>query len=99
MEYRRVPAVPGGDSFLGEKGPTEGSLILAVLPYVIMIILLPIGSFFFTKSYVFEDILNYGDTTANVYAAICAVVVLHVLLAMFIYKAFKESPVRGLKQD
>ncbi|KAG0693730.1 Vacuolar ATPase assembly integral membrane protein VMA21 [Chionoecetes opilio] len=81
------------------KGPTEGLLMATVLPYVLMIILLPIGSFFFTKSYIFEDLLSYNDTTANVYAAISAVVILHALLALFIYKAFKEFPAKGSKQD
>ncbi|XP_042231525.1 vacuolar ATPase assembly integral membrane protein vma21-like [Homarus americanus] len=99
MEYKTISSVPGGDSFLGDKGPTDGSLMAAVLPYVIMIIVLPIGSFFFTKAYVFEDLLSYSETTSNVYGAICAVVILHILLALFIFKAFKESPVKGSKQD
>ncbi|XP_053653797.1 vacuolar ATPase assembly integral membrane protein vma21-like [Cherax quadricarinatus] len=99
MEYRPLSSVPGGDSFLGDKGPTEGSLMAAVLPYVIMIILLPIGSFFFSKSIIFEDLLSYSETTASVYGAICSVIILHILLALFILKAFKESPVKGSKQD
>lgn len=99
MDYKTVSSIPGGDSFLGDKGPTEGLLIAAVLPYVLMIILLPIGSFFFTKSFIFEDLLSYSDTTANVYAAIFSVILLHALLALFIIKAFKEYPVKGSKQD
>nr|XP_027237760.1 vacuolar ATPase assembly integral membrane protein VMA21 homolog [Penaeus vannamei] len=94
-----VTSVPGGDSFLGDSGPVEGSLLAAVLPYVIMIVLLPIGSFFFVKNFILEDILAYDDTTANVYSAVCAVVLLHILLALFIFKAFKDSPVKGSKQD
>ncbi|XP_045123531.1 vacuolar ATPase assembly integral membrane protein vma21-like [Portunus trituberculatus] len=99
MAGKTVTTIPGGDSFLGDKGPTEGLLIAAVLPYVLMIILLPIGSFFFTKSFVFQEILDYSDTTANVYAAISSVILLHVLLALFIIKAFKEYPAKGVKQD
>ncbi|KAK7069329.1 vacuolar ATPase assembly integral membrane protein vma21 [Halocaridina rubra] len=91
--------IPGGDSFLGDQGPTEGVLLTAVLPYVLMIVLLPIGSFFFTKTIIFQDILDYNETTANVYSAVCAVVILHILLALFIYKAFRESTTKGPKQD
>ncbi|XP_050695227.1 vacuolar ATPase assembly integral membrane protein VMA21-like [Eriocheir sinensis] len=99
MEHRTVSSIPGGDSFLGDQGPTEASLIAAVLPYVLMIILLPIGGFFFTKSFIFEDLLSYSDTTANVYAAITSVILLHALLALFIVKAFRGYPVKGSKQD
>lgn len=94
-----VSSIPGGDSFLGDQGPTEGLLLTAVLPYVVMIVLLPIASFFFSKSFIFQDILSYNETTSNVYSAICAVVILHILLALFILKAFKETPVKGAKQD
>ena len=47
----------------------------------------------------FPEMLNYSDTTANVYAAISSVILLHVLLALFIIKAFKEYPAKGVKQD
>lgn len=99
MDYKTVSSVPGGNSFLGDNGPTEGSLLAAVLPYVIMIVFLPIGSFFFTKSIIFEDLLSYSETTANVYGAIFSVILLHILLALFILKAFQESSVKGSKQD
>jgi len=94
-----LKTIPGGNSFLGETGPTEGSLFATVLPYVLMIILLPIGSFFLAKKAIFEDIFGHTDTSANVYSAVCSVILLHILLAAFIYKAFTESQTKQGKQD
>ena len=47
----------------------------------------------------FADILGYNDNSANVYGAVCSVIVLHILLGAFIYKAFVDSRSKEVKQD
>ncbi|KAB7499560.1 hypothetical protein Anas_09887, partial [Armadillidium nasatum] len=73
----QLKTIPGGTSFLGDDGPTEGYLFASVLPYVLMIILLPIGSFFIAKKTIFQDIFGYSDTSANVYSALLFIKLLH----------------------
>ncbi|XP_076047809.1 vacuolar ATPase assembly integral membrane protein VMA21 homolog [Oratosquilla oratoria] len=94
-----LTSIPGGDSFLGERGPTEESLLFTVLPYVLMIIIFPLTAFFISKTFVFQDILGYSETSANVGSAIFSIVLLHILLVIFIYKAYTDTQKKGEKQD
>ena len=54
---------------------------------------------FFYQLFCISDILGYADTSANVYSAACAIIVLHILLALFILKAFRDSQPKSGKQD
>ncbi len=68
------------------------STFLSVLYYSGLILVLPIAAFFTTKSVVLETFLGYdSDVTCNVISAVVAVVVLHVALGVFIYKAYFEG--------
>lgn len=82
-----------------DTGPSESSVLLAVLPLVLLIILLPLVSFFICRSYIFVGILGLGEVLANVWAAAVAVLLLHILLGVFVYKAVNSSAPSPKKQD
>lgn len=51
---------------------------------------------------IFADIFGLSNVTANISAALCAVVMLHVALGMYIFKAYSkptEVPEKPAKQD
>ncbi|EHB11146.1 Vacuolar ATPase assembly integral membrane protein VMA21 [Heterocephalus glaber] len=54
-------------------------------------ITVPIGLYFTTKSYIFEGALGMSTRDSYFYAAIVAVVAVHVVLAVFVYVAWNEG--------
>jgi len=72
-----------------------------VLFYSVLILLLPIGSFFSTKLLVFEWFLGQESSVmSNITSAVVAVVVLHLALGLFIYKAyFDGGGKKAIKSD
>lgn len=63
-----------------------------VLFYSVLILLLPLSSFFATKSILFEWALGQQATIGtNIVAAVVAVIVLHLALGLFIYKAYFDG--------
>ncbi|XP_042560093.1 vacuolar ATPase assembly integral membrane protein vma21 [Clupea harengus] len=82
----------------------DGSLLTVLktlLIFTIMMITLPIGLYFATKSYVFQGSLGYSSNDSCFYAAIVAVVAVHMILALFVYAAWNEGAqqTRVGKQD
>ncbi|XP_036381081.1 vacuolar ATPase assembly integral membrane protein vma21 [Megalops cyprinoides] len=73
---------------------TDGSLLSALktlLFFTIMMITLPIGLYFASKAYVFEASMGFSSNDSYFYAAIVAVVAVHVVLALFVYVAWNEG--------
>lgn len=69
------------------KTQSDGAVFKTVLFYSVLILLLPIGCFFTTKSIIFETILGQESTIGtNIVSAVVAVIVLHLALGLFIYK-------------
>lgn len=66
-------------------------VLRTVFSYCLIIITLPVFSFFVTKLVIFELIFKLEGVQGNVYSAVVAVVVLHVTLGMYIYKAYDQS--------
>lgn len=62
-----------------------------VIKYCLIIIVVPVLSFFTAKSVLFDGILRLENVTSSVYSAVVAVVVLHVTLGLYIYKAYNET--------
>ncbi|XP_066570858.1 vacuolar ATPase assembly integral membrane protein vma21 [Amia ocellicauda] len=72
----------------------DGSLVSALktlLFFTILMVTLPIGLYFATKSYVFEASMGMSSNDSYFYAAIVAVVAVHVVLALFVYVAWNEG--------
>lgn len=76
------------------------SAFMTVLGYSIFIILAPISTFFIAKILVFQGMFHTDSVTTNVWSAVAAVVVLHIALGMYIYKAYgtaKDVPSKPSK--
>ncbi|XP_009875302.1 PREDICTED: vacuolar ATPase assembly integral membrane protein VMA21 [Apaloderma vittatum] len=72
----------------------EGSLtstLRTLLFFTALMITLPVGLYFSSKAYVFEGTLGMSDRDSYFYAAIVAVVTVHVVLALFVYVAWNEG--------
>ncbi len=79
-----------------ELSPTSSlETFSTVLGYCVLILVMPILSFFVSKSFVLERVLGMSDPDSaiwvNVVSAIVAVLVLHGALGIFIYKAYFEG--------
>ncbi|XP_063793440.1 vacuolar ATPase assembly integral membrane protein VMA21 [Pseudophryne corroboree] len=72
----------------------DGSLISTLktlLFFTILMIMLPIGLYFSSKIYVFEGAYGLSNRDSYFYAAIVAVIAVHVVLAMFVYVAWNDG--------
>ncbi|XP_003225621.1 vacuolar ATPase assembly integral membrane protein VMA21 [Anolis carolinensis] len=72
----------------------EGSLastLRTLLFFTALMIMLPIGLYFSSKTYVFEGVFGMTNRDSYFYAAIVAVVAVHVVLALFVYAAWNEG--------
>ncbi|XP_063379609.1 vacuolar ATPase assembly integral membrane protein VMA21 homolog [Cydia fagiglandana] len=74
-----------------------------VVKYCLVIIIVPVISFFTAKIVLFDSILRLDITTSSVYSAVVAVLVLHVTLGLYIYKAYGTAdaapPAKPVKKD
>ncbi|KDR13863.1 Vacuolar ATPase assembly integral membrane protein VMA21, partial [Zootermopsis nevadensis] len=71
-----------------------------VFHYCIVIIVMPIASFFGAKSVIFDGVLGLTHVQSNVYSAIVTVVVLHIILGFYIHRAFStDTSQKPAKQD
>uniref|UniRef100_A0A4W5L747 Vacuolar ATPase assembly factor VMA21 n=1 Tax=Hucho hucho TaxID=62062 RepID=A0A4W5L747_9TELE len=75
--------------FRGNDGSLV-SVLKTLLFFTVMMITLPIGLYFTTKSYIFEA-SGYSSNDSYFYAAIVAVIAVHVVLALFVYVAWNEG--------
>jgi len=85
----------------GQEGAqSDWNVLKTVLSYSVLILLLPIGSFFATKSLLFEWFLGQTATIGtNIVSAVVAVIVLHLALGLFIYKAYFDDGKKAIKSD
>ncbi|XP_069842688.1 vacuolar ATPase assembly integral membrane protein VMA21 [Dendropsophus ebraccatus] len=67
------------------------STLKTLLFFTILMIMLPIGLYFSSKVYVFEGAYGMSNKDSYFYAAIVAVIAVHVVLAMFVYVAWNEG--------
>ncbi|XP_056294809.1 vacuolar ATPase assembly integral membrane protein vma21 [Pseudoliparis swirei] len=94
------PAMDGPVGAAPDAGPpaycrgNENSLVSALktlLFFTILMVTLPIGLYFATKAYVFEGSMKMSSSDSYFYAAIVAVLAVHVVLALFVYVAWNEG--------
>ncbi|XP_027700861.1 vacuolar ATPase assembly integral membrane protein VMA21 [Vombatus ursinus] len=69
----------------------EGSTLKTLLVFTALMVTLPVGLYFSSKSCVFEGTLGMSNQDSYFYAAIVAVVAVHVVLALFVYVAWNEG--------
>lgn len=72
-----------------------------VIKYCLIIIIVPILSFFSVKYFIFDGLLDLNPMNSSVYSAVVAVIVLHVSLGLYIYRAYHEAekPQKPVKKD
>ncbi|XP_055325143.1 vacuolar ATPase assembly integral membrane protein VMA21 homolog [Sitodiplosis mosellana] len=76
----------------------QRDIFFSILFYCLLIIISPIVTFFASKHFIFDSI--FEPVPSNIWAAVSAVVTLHVALGLFLYRAYfseEDKPVR--KQD
>ncbi|XP_032675691.1 vacuolar ATPase assembly integral membrane protein VMA21 homolog [Odontomachus brunneus] len=84
----------------GTKELTELQVFKTVLYYSVVIIALPVISFFTSKIFLFDGLLGLNNVPSNVYSAAVAVLVLHIALGAFIYRAYFDDRSRTqVKRD
>ncbi|XP_076467692.1 vacuolar ATPase assembly integral membrane protein vma21-like [Babylonia areolata] len=78
----------------------DGAVMKKMLFFTVLMALLPILSYFFSKAVVFEGMMGMGSSS-YFYAAIVAIVIVHIILGCFIYVAFTEddTPRPEFKKD
>lgn len=62
-----------------------------VFSYCILIILLPVSTFFGCKYVLCDKFFQLTEVTSNIYSAVAAVIALHVALGLYIYRAYFYS--------
>lgn len=78
----------------------ELQVFKTVLIHCLVIIALPVLSFFTSKVFIFDGLLGLNHVPSNIYSAGVAVIVLHVALGAFIYRAyFDDQSKTQTKQD
>lgn len=70
---------------------TEYRNFRVVFFYCILIIVLPVATFFGAKYIVFDTFLQLAPVTSNIYSAVAAVIALHIALGLYIYRAYFDS--------
>lgn len=59
--------------------------------YCILIILLPVGTFFGCKNLLCDKFFQLTEVSSNIYSAVAAVIALHIALGLYIYRAYFYS--------
>ncbi|GJQ75216.1 hypothetical protein Trydic_g9816 [Trypoxylus dichotomus] len=59
----------------------------------------PISTFFSVRFFVFEGIFTTSKVTSNVWSAIAAVIVLHIALGMYIFRAYSDTSKSKAEKD
>lgn len=76
---------------------SDGSVLRTMITFTIMMVSLPILSYFVSK-YVMDEIFHM--TSGYLYAAGFAVLAVHAVLALFVYVAWNEdAPSKDVKAD
>uniref|UniRef100_A0AAX7VTP2 Vacuolar ATPase assembly integral membrane protein VMA21 n=1 Tax=Astatotilapia calliptera TaxID=8154 RepID=A0AAX7VTP2_ASTCA len=81
-----------------QKRRNESSLVSALktlLFFTILMVTVPIGLYFASKAYIFEGSMKMSSSDSYFYAAIVAVLAVHVVLALFVYVAWNEGAPKG----
>uniref|UniRef100_A0A0N5AF20 Vacuolar ATPase assembly integral membrane protein vma21 n=1 Tax=Syphacia muris TaxID=451379 RepID=A0A0N5AF20_9BILA len=67
------------------------SAVWHLVIYSLTILAVPLGSMFLLKKYFFENFLGYNNQSSIFYSAIVAVILVHFVLVLFVYTAYKED--------
>lgn len=82
------------------KDTAEYQIFKSVLLHCVIVLATPVLSFFASKFFIFDGLLGFDNIPSNVYSAVVAMLVLHVALATFLYRSYKDDRAEAaLKTD
>ncbi|CAI4228843.1 unnamed protein product [Auanema sp. JU1783] len=73
--------------------------VKSLIVYSLVILIVPLGSMFLLKTYLFEALLGYTVNDALTYSAVVAVLLVHVVLGFWIISANKTEIKKELKKQ
>lgn len=71
---------------------TPSQVLCKLLLFTLLMIVIPFSTYFGSKYYLFEGMLLYPNSSSCIYAAVCAVVSVNIVIAMFVYVAWNSEP-------
>ncbi|XP_060064797.1 vacuolar ATPase assembly integral membrane protein VMA21-like [Ylistrum balloti] len=85
---------------MGQTEEQNQSVMKTMILFSMAMLFLPVFSYFFTKSFFFEGYFGMTSQNSYFYAAFVAITVVHIILGLFVYKAFTEgTPTSTYKTD
>ncbi|EDW80007.1 uncharacterized protein Dwil_GK12294 [Drosophila willistoni] len=91
----------GGSSKLAKQRSQDSqdySSFKTVLFYCLLIVFLPVITFFLMKGFVLDRFFSMSEMKVNIASAVGAVVSLHLALGLYIYRAYFGAPGSGSKK-
>lgn len=73
-----------------DQSPISRTAIFKVLLYAIIMAVVPISSYYWMKS-ALVSYMEFSEDNANIPSAVVAVIVVHIVLASFVYSAYTEK--------
>ncbi|CAO1404952.1 unnamed protein product [Diamesa serratosioi] len=70
---------------------SDSAIFGTVFFYCILIIFLPVATFFISKFFIFDLVFDLTSVSSNIYAAISSVIALHLALALYLYRAYFDD--------
>lgn len=70
---------------------SDSTAFKTALFYCLLIIFLPIVTFFSLKYMLFDSVLQATSVQSNIYSAVAAVVALHFALGLYLYRAYSNA--------
>ncbi|XP_014782063.1 vacuolar ATPase assembly integral membrane protein VMA21 [Octopus bimaculoides] len=69
----------------------SGTVVKTMMFFSTAMLTLPILSYFLSKWLIFENIFKMSNSDSYFYAAIGSIFTVHIILALFVYSAWKEG--------
>lgn len=76
----------------------QNNPLVILLFYSILMITLPITAFFVSQ-YIIDHYMNTSTSNSYIYSTACSVIVIHIILGLFVYKAYKEDKVAPIEKE
>ncbi|KAK3099627.1 hypothetical protein FSP39_007190, partial [Pinctada imbricata] len=76
---------------MGNDEAQNNSVMKTMILFSFAMLFLPIFLYFFSKSMFFEGVMGMSSQNSYFYAAFVAIGTVHIILGLFVYKAFTEG--------
>ena len=93
LQAEGTPLISGDNKFRNLDtvvSPSSGHVFMKLLLHSILMFSLPFCTYFGIKSYL-EKEFNMQSPQSYIYAVIGVVIVVHIIIASYVYQAFKEE--------